>query len=166
MAKPKRQTKYDTHVVPYLDRIPAWRKQGLTEKQVAERLGVGYSTLSVYKNKNVELLEALKKGKEELIEELEDSLYRRAMGFEYEEVDTYIEEFGDVQKVKTKIMKRVALPDTGALAFALKNLAPDKWRDRHDITEFSRQEKVINIIDIPPEDEDEKDQPDEQPPKA
>jgi len=166
MAKPKRKTKYDTHVVPYLDRIPAWRRQGLTEEQVAERLGIAYSTLFLYKDKHSGLSDALKKGKAELIEELEDSLFRRAMGFEYEEVDTYIEEFGDVQKVKTKIMKRVALPDTGALAFALKNLAPDKWRDRHDITEFSRQEKVINIIDIPPEETDETDKPDEQSPEA
>lgn len=149
MSKRKRLTRYDTHVVPYLDRIPSWRRQGLTERQVAKRLGIGYSTLSLYKNKNVELLEALKKGKEELIEELEDSLYKRAMGFEYEEVETWIEEVDGVQKKRIKRVKKQALPDTGALAFALKNLSPNKWRDRHDIAEIGRQGKVINIIDIP-----------------
>ncbi len=149
MAKVGRKTKYDTHVVPYLKRIPSWRKQGMTEEQVAKRLGVAYSTLSLYKNKHSEFSEALKKGREELIEELEDSLYRKAMGYEYEEQETWIEEVDGVQKKRIKRVKKQSLPDTGALAFALKNLSPNKWRDRHDIAEIGRQGKVINIIDIP-----------------
>jgi len=63
MAKVGRKTKYDTHVVPYLKRIPSWRKQGMTEEQVAKRLGVAYSTLSLYKKKHSEFSEALKKAK-------------------------------------------------------------------------------------------------------
>jgi len=149
MAKVGRKTKYDTHVVPYLKRIPSWRKQGMTEEQIADKLDIAYSTLNLYKNKYSELSEAIKKGKEELIEELEDSLYKRAMGFEYEEVETWIEEVDGVQKKRIKRVKKQALPDTGALAFALKNLSPNKWRDRHDIAEIGRQGKVINIIDIP-----------------
>jgi len=44
MSKPKRKTKWDTHVQPNLNRIPKWRRDGLTEKQVAQKLGVAYST--------------------------------------------------------------------------------------------------------------------------
>lgn len=123
---------YDT-VKPYLNRIPAWRKQGLTEKQVAKRLGIAYSTLNNYKLEHLELMEALKKGREELVEELEMSLYRKAMGFEYEETEEYVEMKGDKIAVKRKkIIKKNALPDTGALAFALKNLDPENWKDKRE----------------------------------
>ena len=148
MEKAGRKTKYDTHVVPYLKRIPSWRKQGMTEEQVADKLDIAYSTLNLYKNKYSEFSEALKKGKEELIEELKDSLYKKAMGYEYEETETWLEEVDGVQKKRVKRMKKVAHPDTGALAFALKNLAPDEWRDRQDFDGTGGQ-LVIQIEELP-----------------
>lgn len=134
MSKPKRKTKWDTHVQPNLNRIPKWRRDGLTEKQVAQKLGVAYSTLRVYRDQYSALAAALEKGKEELIEELEDSLYKRAKGYEYEEVKTHISKDRDGNQ-KTRIEKTTKHmpPDTGALAFALKNLAPEKWKDRRQI---------------------------------
>lgn len=148
MAKVGRKTKYDTHVAPHLKRIPSWRKQGMTEEQVADKLDIAYSTLNLYKNKYSELSEALKKGKEELIEELEDSLYKKAMGYEYEETETWLEEVDGVQKKRVKRVKKIAPPDTGALCFALKNLAPDKWRDRQDADQTGEQ--IIVNIEPPP----------------
>lgn len=152
MAKVGRKTKYDTHVLPFLKRIPSWRKQGMTEEQVADKLDIAYSTLNLYKNKYSELSEALKKGKEELIEELEDSLYKKAMGYEYEETETWLEEVDGVQKKRVKRIKKLAHPDTGALAFALKNLAPDKWRDRQELDQSG--DLVINIEELPRTKED------------
>ncbi len=134
MAKRGRKSKWDTHVLPNLDRIPKWRRDGMTEEQICKKLDVGVSTFNRYKKQYRELREALKKGKEHLVEELEDSLYKKAIGFEYEEIKTYISK--DLDGKATQRMekfKKYAQPDTGALAFALKNLAPDKWKDRHDI---------------------------------
>lgn len=128
--KAGRKTKYDTNVKPCLDRIPKWRKQGMTEEQICQKLGVATSTFNVYKNKYSELVESLKKGKEELIEELQDSLYKRALGYEYEEVKEYIEKDDKGNnKVKREVYKKVMHPDVGAIAFALKNLDKDNWKD-------------------------------------
>lgn len=127
-----RRSRYYTKVEPVLDRIPAWRKQGLTEKQVAEKCGVSYSSINNYKRDFPELMEALATGKEELIEVLEDSLYKKAMGFEYEETETFIEQQNGKEVKRVKKVVKQALPDTGALCFALKNLAPHRWRDRKD----------------------------------
>lgn len=129
-----RKNKYETHVRPYLERIPKWRRQGMTEEQIANKLGIAVSTLNVYKNQHSELIDALKKGRAELVEELEDSLYQRAMGFDYTEEKIYMELDGDgrERKRQEKTTKK-ALPDTGALAFALKNLAPDRWKDRQSL---------------------------------
>lgn len=144
-SKAGRKTKWDTHVKPYLDRIPKWRRQGMTEQQIWEKLNVGTSTAERYKNDYWELREALKNGKEELIENLEDSLYKRAMGYEYEETKTIIEKDDNGKdKVKLEITKKKLHPDTGALAFALKNLAPDRWKDRHDIEHAGRIDHEIN----------------------
>jgi len=52
-------------------------------------------------------------------------------------------EVDGVQKKRVKRIKKVAHPDTGALAFALKNLAPDKWRDRQELDQSG--DLVINI---------------------
>ena len=133
-SKRGRKSKWETHVLPNLDRIPKWRRDGMTEEQICKKLDVGVSTFNRYKKQYRELREALKKGKEHLIEELEDSLYKKAMGFAYEETKTYISKDDDGKaRQKVEKYKKYAQPDTGALAFALKNLAPDKWKDRHDI---------------------------------
>lgn len=128
-----RRSKYETHVLPNLDRIPKWRKQGMTEEQICRKLGVGVSTWNRYKIDFRELREAIKSGKEELIEQLEDSLYKRAMGYSYDETKTIASNEGGTEKRRIEKTVRHVPPDTGALAFSLKNLAPEKWRDSHDI---------------------------------
>ena len=74
-------------------------------------------------------------------------LLRSAMGYEYEETETWLEEVDGVQKKRVKRIKKVAHPDTGALAFALKNLAPDKWKDRQEFDQSGNL--VINIEELP-----------------
>lgn len=142
-----RKSKYDTHVKPYLDRIPKWRRNGMTEEQICRKLGVGVSTFNRYKDDFVELQEALKNSKAELIENLEDSLYRRAMGYSYEE--TKIEKESDGRVKVTKTTKELP-PDVGALIFALKNLAPGKWKndDRFIIQRSEDDEKQADMHQI------------------
>lgn len=131
-------------MVPNLDRIPKWRRDGLTEEQVAKKLGIAYSTFKVYKEKHSALSAALKKGKEELVEELEDSLYKRAMGFEYEETK---EEYESGILVKKTLTRKFIAPDVGALVFALKNLRPDKWKneDRVIVDNTDRKQESTAI---------------------
>lgn len=141
-----RKSKYDTHVKPYLDRIPKWRRNGMTEAQIAKKLGIAMSSFSLYKLKHSEFSEALKNSKEELIENLEDSLYRRAMGYSYEE--TKIEKESDGKVKVTKTNKELP-PDVGALIFALKNLAPGKWKnDDRFISEDGEKQADMHQITL------------------
>jgi len=142
-----RKSKYDTHVKPYLDRIPKWRRNGMTEAQIAKKLGIAMSSFSLYKLKHSEFSETLKNSKEELIENLEDSLFRRAMGYSYEE--TKIEKESDGRAKITKTTKELP-PDVGALIFALKNLAPGKWKndDRFIIQRSEDDEKQADMHQI------------------
>ena len=140
-----RKEKYNTHVKPYLKDIVKWIKEGETEYCIVEKLGIDDSTWYKYKNKYIELTEAIKKGEQNLILHIESALYKRCFGEEVEETKTYIEKFGDKEKKKVeKIKRRIASSDT-ALIFALKNLSPEKWKDRQEFKQNINQ-KIENIV--------------------
>lgn len=120
------KSKYFTHVEPKLTLIEGWARDGLTDEQIAEKIGIHISTLYDYKKKYPEFSESLKRGKEIVDYEVENALLKRALGYEYDEV-TY--ENGEETK---RVTKQVA-PDTTAQIFWLKNRRPDKWRDKQVI---------------------------------
>lgn len=57
-----------------LTRLKAWARDGLTDEQIAQNMDVGVSTLYKWKNKYREIREALKKNKEIVNAEIEESL--------------------------------------------------------------------------------------------
>lgn len=125
MARP---SKYFTTVAPKLETIKGWARNGLSNEQIARNLGVAESTFYEYKKQYPELEEALRRGVEDAIMEVENALFKSACGFYYDEEVAF--KNGTVTKV-TKYCK----PNTTSMIFFLKNKAPDKWRDRqeHDI---------------------------------
>lgn len=123
--------------------INGWAKKGLTEEQISKNMGIAYSTLREWKKKYSAIEAALKKGKEVVDYEVESALFKRAMGYEYEEEKTYIQEVDGVQTKRKEIIKKQIPPDTTAIIFWLKNRKPIEWRDRrHQILEG--QVKVQN----------------------
>jgi hypothetical protein len=148
MAGPKNL--YKEMVEPFLENVTAWRREGLTEIQIFERLGVGKTSATRYKKKYPEFRQALLDGKKKLVGELEDSLYKRAKGFEYEEMEVSVRDDGSGKRIRKT--KKYIVPDVGALCFALKNLAPEKWRDKQDVNISG--ELGVKVVDNVPEDDD------------
>lgn len=108
--------------------IESWARDGLTDKQIAHNVGVAERTFSQWKSKYDAISATLKKGKRPVDMEVENALLKRAMGFEYEETETWVEEVEGVQKKRIKRIKKYAPPDTGAAIFWLKNRKPEEWR--------------------------------------
>jgi transposase len=107
--------------------VEKWARDGLTEAQISKNLGISKSTLNDYKNKYPDFSDSLKRGRQSCIVEIENALVKRALGFEYEEVKTYIkDEDGRVVKYTEKTKKYQA-PDVGACAFLLKNKDKGNW---------------------------------------
>lgn len=52
-----RPGKYETHVLPRLDEIVDWCRNGATNAEIAERLGIAMSSFCDYQNKHVEFSE-------------------------------------------------------------------------------------------------------------
>lgn len=106
--------------------VEAWCRDGLTEEDISKKLGISVQTLNVYKKEHPEFLESLKKGKEVADVEVENSLFKRANGYRYDEI-TY--EDG----VETKRVTKEVQPDVTAQIFWLKNRKPEQWRDRKEL---------------------------------
>lgn len=122
-----------------LQLLEGWARDGLTDEQIADNMGISTSTLYDWKNKYSEISEALKKGKEIVDIQVENALLKRALGYSYSEVTT--EKYGN--KIKQKITKKQVVPDTTAQIFWLKNRRPDKWRDKPPIDDSNATEAEL-----------------------
>lgn len=119
--------------------IQGMAREGLTQQQIANNLGISIDTLIENKKKYSEFNDALKKGKEVIDFEVENALLKRALGYEYEE-ETY--ENG----ILTKKVKKHVAPDTTAQIFWLKNRKPNTWKDRVETDED--KEAVANASQV------------------
>lgn len=135
-----RKSKYQTHVEPKLLLIEAWARDGMIQEDIAKKLGVAMSSFSEYKNKFPELSEALKRGQEVVDVEVENALFKRALGYRYDEVTKEAaremdEETGEYKTVmvETKRVTKEVQPDVTAQIFWLKNRKPETWRDKKEV---------------------------------
>jgi len=116
--------------------LTAWARDGLTDEQIAAKCGCSVRSLYAWKAARPEIAEALRRGKEPVDIEVENSLLRRAMGYDYEEVTrerAFDPETGRAQMVEVKRVRRHMPPDVTAQIFWLKNRRPDLWRDRREV---------------------------------
>lgn len=130
------RTSYKNDVLPYLERIKAWARDGATDEIICKKLNIAQSTFYKYKNEHLEFADALKKGKEDIDIKVENALLKRALGYSFEEVtkERVIDVEGNEGLKVTKIVRKQMAPDTTAQIFWLKNRKPDVWRDRQEIS--------------------------------
>jgi len=119
-----------------LTKLEGWAKRGITDKQIAENIGIYVSTLYAWKNKYPEIAKALTVGKEVADIQVEGALHKSAVGYWVEEEETYIREVEGVKTKHRKIVKKWIQPNSTSIIFYLKNRRPDLYRDRRE-TEIS-----------------------------
>ena len=104
-------------------------KLGATDKQLSDFFEVSEVTLNAWKQKHPKFLKSLKVSKAELDNQVERSLFQRAMGYSHPE-DKIFNNNGVELVVPTT--KHYA-PDTTACIFWLKNRKKEEWRDRQEV---------------------------------
>lgn len=108
--------------------LEGWAKDGLTDGQIAYNMGIGERTLYLWKKKFCEICDALKRGKEVVDRQVENSLLKRALGYSYEE--TTYEQTTEGLRVK-KVVSKEMPGDVTAQIFWLKNRKPHEWSEKH-----------------------------------
>ena len=118
-----------------LDTFERWEKTGLLkeklklierlaaknvpQREIAKQLGISEKTLQKMKNKHVEFARAFSTGHITLKEDLLDVIYKKAMGFFEEDVQTFIEEHNNKTKRKVVKNKKYYAPDLNSAKYLL-----------------------------------------------
>lgn len=133
-AKPKRMTLqmrrnlYDERHHPTTAMM--LKATGYTEEEIADILGINPDTLYTWKKKYPAFAEALKMTAAQANSQVKASLFKRAIGYEYEETKTSVVKKGDgTQETKVEKIHKTVIPDTTAQIFWLKNKCPEEFKD-------------------------------------
>lgn len=135
-----------------LERITNWAANGLTYAEMAKSMGVSEKTLYSWLNTHGEILQAIKKGRAMSCQAVENALFRRATGYDYEDTDVteeYKGEMRDGKPTNGQITRREVKharhvpPDVGAVIFYLKNRMPDRYSDRRVVEQAQAAPQVI-----------------------
>lgn len=130
-----------------LIKIEGWARDGLTDEQISENMGIAPKTLYRWKDNYSQICQALKKGKEVVDRQVENALFKRAIGYEYTErtakvvdrdkdvVESERREFenrykldhpeADLQEVKDAAIKAVPTRERIVFLEVDKQVAPD-----------------------------------------
>jgi len=155
MAKPKYTRWLDASE---LIRITNWVANGCTDEQLAANMGIHPATLYEWQNKPAcrEIAEAIKKGRELRLPNMENTFFTKALGGTV--ITETIEEFrGEVVDGKPyngtivkRTVKKTLPPDTTALIFYLKNKGGYRSEAYYDDTEPPTLERAREILaDVP-----------------
>lgn len=116
MARP---SKYETHVAPRLSEVADWVRNGASDREVAERLGISADSLVEYKKRFSEFSECLKKTRACVDGQVENALLQKALS-----------------------------GDTTAMIFWLKNRRPEKWREKPKDSENAEDDAVHITFEV------------------
>ena len=127
-----------------------WARQGLFDEQIAKNMGVSEATLYNYKKKYPKIKEALRKGKEVVDIEVENAMFKRAIGYTITINEQKVDKDGFVHDLK----RDVHIPgDVTAQIFWLKNRRRQQWRDKIEYEKTQGVQKIHIVNDLPKDEE-------------
>lgn len=123
--------------------LEGWARDGLTDEQIAKNIGISRASLYEWKKKEVDISDALKKGKEIVDFEVENALLKKALGYTITLNKQKVTKDGDVVDITEEVH---VPPDTTAQIFWLKNRKPNNWKDKVETDED--KEAVANASQV------------------
>ena len=129
--------------------LEGWSRDGLTNEQIANNIGINVKTLYDWKNKESNISNALKKGKEVVDIEVENALLKKALGYTITLRKQKVTKDGDVVDIEEEVH---IPPDTTAQIFWLKNRRKQQWRDKVEVEKMGTIQKIEIINDLPKDD--------------
>jgi hypothetical protein len=130
-----------------LSKIQGWALSGLTNEQIAHNMGINVSTLYDWSSKHSEFSEVLKRAKTIADLEVENALYKRALGYTVTLNKQKVTKDG----YAVDCLEEMHIPaDTTAQIFWLKNRQPEKWRDKveQSVTVEDHRENMKDFMEV------------------
>ena len=132
------KSKYNTHVKNRFKEIEEWISKGATNKEVAEMLGINEDTFYQYLKRYTEFTELIKRARQVPVAEIKAALYKRAIGFNYEEIRETVDHLG---RWKTEKITKAALPDPASAMILLKHWDKEEtWTQEPAMLELKKKE--------------------------
>lgn len=147
-----RSDSYEELINQSLDKIETWVSNGDTDKDIAEKLGIAYSTYRKYKANSVALKGRIATAKDKKNQEVEKALYKNCTGYDYYEEtpvkvkEEYEAENGTVltrEIVVVKKIKKHKPADLAAQKYWLNNRLTNKWKD--DPNKVANDKKLTKL---------------------
>lgn len=118
--------------------VELWATMGLSETQIAYNLGISRATLENYKRDHLDILESLKRGKNQADFKVENALYKKATGYIVKETvavkckDIYYDDNNNKcqrERLDTVEIEKEVPAETNAIKFYLINRKQGRWKD-------------------------------------
>ena len=117
--------------------LKGWARDGLTDEEIAKKMGINVATLYRWKDKYCNICEALKNGREPVDVILEDTAFERATQWKTVKEITkelkFDRESGETRLMVTKEVEKRVPPDSTLLIFLMKNRMKDKYGDKQHV---------------------------------
>lgn len=141
--------KYEEWIEPDgLIKLQGWARSGLTDEQICKNMGIASKTFYTWKKKYPQFEQSLKRGKEIIDFQVENALFKRAMGYAYNEVTKELipdRETGVPKLTTVKIVKKEVPPDTTAIMAWLNNRKPNEWRKQNDLDIRLKEAQIAKL---------------------
>ncbi len=146
------KTKYECIATDWLEEdnlmlLECWARDGYTYQDIANKIGVGFTTLRQWRVKYPEIDKALSKGREIIDYKVENALLKSALGYKTKEVKvTTTIRYGKVVETVKEVTDKEQAPNVSAIQCWLYNRLPDKWKKNRDqLIELDDEDSKIQV---------------------
>ena len=130
--------------------LECWARDGYTFEDIANKIGISYSTLRKWREKYPEIDTALKTGREIIDYKVENALLKSALGYKTKEVKvTTTMRYGKVVETIKEVTDKEQAPNVSAIQCWLYNRTPKKWKNmnsRANIFDEVDEDTSIQVI--------------------
>lgn len=136
-----RPSKFDEALT---EKIIGLAKEGKTDAEIAELIGVTERTFYLWKRSKPEFFQALKEGKSVADDLVVTALFRRAVGYSHKESKVVSTE-GGAEVVE--VIKHYP-PDPVSAIYWLNNRQPEQWRNAHRLEHTGKNGGPIESVSL------------------
>lgn len=149
----ERSNSFEGIIEDHLDQIESWVENNNTDKEIAGKLGIAYSTFRKYKVANAALKGRIAMAKDKKSQEVEKALFKKCIGYKYKEkvatkikTETLAEDGKTIlviESVDISEIEKYSGPDLAAQKLYLTNRSGTKWKENPHRVENDK--KLTNL---------------------